>query len=226
MPASDPSAWVVHKFGGSSVADAECFQRVANILETHAPGRLGVVLSACRGVTDALLGLVARAEAQDDGWRGDLDALRARHDTIAEALLSADARQLYMAGFDRDRHDIEGILHTVKLTRSAAQNVRDLIAGYGEIWSTKLFREFFAARTKRPGKVQWVDARQAVVVEWGPLGPAVQWEESREKLGQIIGADFSGTLIITGFIASNRQGVQTTLGRNGSDFSATGRFMS
>ena len=75
-----------------------------------------------------------------------------------------------MAGFDRDRHDIEGILHTVKLTRSAAQNVRDLIAGYGEIWSTKLFREFFDARGKRPGEVQWIDARQAVVVRVGSAG--------------------------------------------------------
>jgi len=221
MPAPDPSAWAVHKFGGSSVADAECFKRVANILETLPPGRLGVVLSACRGVTDGLLGLVARAEAQDDSWRGELDALRARHDTIATNLLSADARQLYMAGFDRDRHDIEGILHTVKLTRSAATSVRDLIAGYGEIWSTKLFREFFASRKNRPGEVRWIDARQAVVVQWGPLGPAVQWEESRTRLHALVGADFKGTLIITGFIASNRQGVQTTLGRNGSDFSGS-----
>jgi bifunctional aspartokinase / homoserine dehydrogenase 1 len=221
MPASDPAAWVVHKFGGSSVADAECFKRVAHILETLPPGRLGVVLSACRGVTDALLGLVARAEAQDDSYRGELDALRARHAKIAETVLSAEAAKLYMAGFDRDRHDIEGILHTVKLTRSAAQNVRDLIAGYGEIWSTKLFREFFAARGKRPGAVQWVDARQCVVVEWGPLGPAVQWEESRKKLRELVPATFAGTLIITGFIASDRRGVQTTLGRNGSDFSGS-----
>src|SRR5690349_15248961 len=225
MPSPDPSAWVVHKFGGSSVADAECFRRVANILETLPPGRLGVVLSACRGVTDALLGLVARAEAQDDAWRGDLDALRARHATIAQSVLTAEAASLYMAGFDRDRHDIEGILHTVKLTRSAAQNVRDLIAGYGEIWSTKLFREFFAARGKRPGEVRWIDAREVVVVEWGPLGPAVQWEESRAKLRQLVAVDdvsgFKGTLIITGFIASDRRGVQTTLVRNGSDFSGS-----
>jgi aspartokinase/homoserine dehydrogenase 1 len=221
MPALDPSAWVVHKFGGSSVADAECFKRVANILETLPPGRLGVVLSACRGVTDALLGLVARAEAQDDAWRGELDALRARHDTIAAAVLAPPARQLYMAGFDRDRHDIEGILHTVKLTRSAAQNVRDLIAGYGEIWSTKLFKEFFAARAKRPGAVQWLDARKVVVVDWGPLGPAVQWEASRANLRRQVPADFQGTLIITGFIASDKRGVQTTLGRNGSDFSGS-----
>ena len=194
MPASDPTAWVVHKFGGSSVADAECFKRVANILETLPPGRLGVVLSACRGVTDALLGLVARAEAQDDAYRGELDALRVRHNAIAEALLKPETRQLYMAAFDRDRHDIEGILHTVKLTRSAANNVRDLIAGYGEIWSTKLFRDFFDARGGRPGAVRWIDARQAVVVEWGPLGPAVQWDESRAKLKALVGPDFKGTL--------------------------------
>src|SRR6187551_3836547 len=221
MQSADPSAWVVHKFGGSSVADAECFRRVAHILETLPPGRLGIVLSACRGVTDALLGLVARAESQDDAWRGDLDALRARHNTIAEALLSPDARQLYMAGFDRDRHDIEGILHTVKLTRSAAQNVRDLIAGYGEIWSTKLFREFFSGRGRRAGQTVWVDARRAVVVEWGPLGPAVQWSESKQNLSALVDPQFRGTLIITGFIASDRRGVQTTLGRNGSDFSGS-----
>src|SRR4029078_2621939 len=99
MPAPDPSAWVVHKFGSSSVADAECFRRVANILETLPPGRRGVVLSACRGVTDSLLGLVTRAEAQDDSYRGDLDALRARHATIAQAVLTPAAAQLYMAGF-------------------------------------------------------------------------------------------------------------------------------
>lgn len=221
MPASDPAAWVVHKFGGSSVADAECFKRVAHILETLPPGRLGVVLSACRGVTDALLGLVARAEAQDDAYRGDLDALRARHARIAETVLSPEAAKLYLSGFDRDRHDIEGILHTVKLTRSAAQNVRDLIAGYGEIWSTKLFREFFEARAKRFGATQWIDARECVVVEWGPLGPAVQWDESRAKLLAKVPATFQGTLIITGFIASDRRGVQTTLGRNGSDFSGS-----
>jgi aspartokinase/homoserine dehydrogenase 1 len=221
MPASDPTAWVVHKFGGSSVADAECFKRVANILETLPPGPLGVVLSACRGVTDALLDLVTRAESQDDSYRGELDALRSRHLAIAEGVLTPAATQLYMAAFDRDRHDIEGILHTVKLTRSAAQNLRDLIAGYGEIWSTKLFREFFAANAKRPGEVKWIDARQAVVVEWGPLGPAVQWEESRSRLKALVGPAFEGTLIITGFIASTRQGVQTTLGRNGSDFSGS-----
>ena len=214
--------WVVHKFGGSSVADAACFRRVAAILDSQAAGRLGVVLSACKGVTDALLSLVSQAERQDFGYKGGLEALRVRHAGIATELLGADAARLYMAAFDRDCHDIEGILHTVRLTRSAARNITDLIAGFGEIWSTRLFREFYDARVgRRAGEVRWVDARDVIVVEWGPLGPAVQWAESRERMQRVAPAGFDGTLIITGFIASDRAGVQTTLGRNGSDFSGS-----
>jgi aspartokinase/homoserine dehydrogenase 1 len=180
-----------------------------------------VVLSACRGVTDALLRLVSLAERQDESYRSEITALRARHATIAETLLSPESARLYLAGFDRDCHDLEGILHTVKLTRQAAHNVVDLIAGYGEIWSTKLFHRFLEERGSRRGPVQWVDARRVIVVEWGPLGPGIQWGESRANLQDLVDRDFKGTLVITGFIASKRNGVQTTLGRNGSDFSGS-----
>lgn len=217
----NPSPWVVHKFGGSSVADADCFRRVAAILESAPPAPLGVVLSACRGVTDALLRLVALAERQDEGFREELAQLRARHAEIATKLLTAEATQRYLAAFDRDCHDLLGVLHSVKLVRAAARHVSDLIAGYGEIWSTRLFHSFFQERAHRPGPVQWVDARRVVIAEWGPLGPGIQWAESRERLAALVPADFSGTLIITGFIASDARGVQTTLGRNGSDFSAS-----
>jgi aspartokinase/homoserine dehydrogenase 1 len=109
----------------------------------------------------------------------------------------------------------------VRLTRAAARNVTDLIAGYGELWSTKLFYRYFEERGGRPGPVKWIDARTVLVVEWGPLGPAVQRAESHEKLAAAVPRGLTGTLIITGFVASDRRGVQTTLGRNGSDFSGS-----
>src|SRR6185312_4269125 len=115
-------------------------------LDALPPGRLGIVLSACRGVTDALLRLVALAEQQDDSYRAELGKIRARHATIAETLLRPESAQLYLAAFDRDCHDLEGILHTVRLTRAAARNVTDLIAGYGEIWSTRLFHRYLEER--------------------------------------------------------------------------------
>ncbi|HEY3786784.1 MAG TPA: bifunctional aspartate kinase/homoserine dehydrogenase I [Steroidobacteraceae bacterium] len=219
MAKSEP--WVVHKFGGSSVADADCFRRVATILDTLPEGRLAVVLSACRGVTDALLRLVTLAETQDDSYRSEIAALRVRHATIAEALLTPESARMYLAGFERDCHDIDGILHTVKLTRAAARNVSDLIAGYGEIWSTRLFHRFMEEGRGPRGPFQWIDARRVVVVKWGPLGPGVQWAQSSARLAELVDPDLSGTLVITGFIASDHRGVQTTLGRNGSDFSAS-----
>jgi len=219
MASSD--RWIVHKFGGSSVADADCFARVATLLEAQARGRLAVVLSACRGVTDALLGLVSLAEQQDDAFHGEITRLRERHAQIAEKLLAAASTRQYLADFDRDCQDLEGILRTVKLTRTASREVSDLVAGYGELWSTQLFYKYFAERDARAGPVQWIDARRVVAVDWGSLGPAVQWSQSRASLAEMVDEDFSGTLIITGFIASKARGVQTTLGRNGSDFSAS-----
>ena len=213
--------WIVHKFGGSSVADADCFARVATLLESLPPGPLAVVLSACRGVTDALLRLVSLAEQQDDAFIAEIARLRERHAQIADTLLATESARLYLAGFDRDCQDLEGILRTVKLTRSAAREVSDLIAGYGEIWSTQIFYKYFEERARRAGAVQWVDARRVVTVEWGSLGPAVQWSQSHASMAEVVEADFTGTLIITGFIASKARGVQTTLGRNGSDFSAS-----
>jgi aspartokinase/homoserine dehydrogenase 1 len=223
MTSSAASAWVVHKFGGSSVADADCFRRVAAIIESQPSPRQGIVLSACKGVTDALLNLVALAERQDGGYVAQLQALRDRHAQIAGQLLSSEAAATWLARFDKDRADLTGILHTTSIMRSAAQNVRDLVAGYGEIWSTSLFAPFLAERraAAQGAPVRWLDARLCVVVEWGPLGPVVQWEASRAKLTSLLADGFVGTLVITGFIASNGQGIQTTLGRNGSDFSAS-----
>jgi aspartokinase/homoserine dehydrogenase 1 len=213
--------WRVHKFGGSSVADAACMQRVGRILEDERSSRLAVVLSACRGVTDALLGLLTAAERQDAQVAGELDTIRERHITIARALLNASDASVYIQQLDADCRDILGLLHAVHLTRSASAAIRDVVAGFGEIWSTRLFARYFSGITRRPGAVHWIDARDVVEVEWRTLGPAVRWPESRANAERVTPKDRAATLIITGFIARDVRGLQTTLGRNGSDFSAS-----
>jgi aspartokinase/homoserine dehydrogenase 1 len=195
-------------------------ERVARILESDPHPRLGVVLSACRGVTDALLNLLSAAERNEDSLKSRVDELEARHRKIAETLLSETACREYMKVFVEDCQAILGILQTVQLIRSASQAARDLVAGYGEIWSTRLFSEYLRSRGRRPGNVQWVDAREVVCVEWGPLGPTVQWDVSRANAQRIVPKE-PATLIITGFIARDPKGLQTTLGRNGSDFSGS-----
>jgi bifunctional aspartokinase / homoserine dehydrogenase 1 len=213
--------WVVHKFGGSSVADAACFRRVAEIVEASSNPREAIVLSACRGVTDALLGLVALAEHADEKFGPALKALKTRHLELAATLLSKAACEQYSAQLERDCLDIGGMLQTVRLIRSSNFSMRDVISGYGEIWSTRLFAPFLRERARIKGDILWIDARQVITVEWASLGPAVQWPASESNLQKLVPANFTGRLIVTGFIATTTKGTQTTLGRNGSDFSGS-----
>src|SRR5271165_3439381 len=213
--------WIVHKFGGSSVADAGCFQRVAEIVEASKNPREAVVLSACRGVTDSLLGLVTLAERADGDFLTALEAVRVRHIELAAALVSKQAQAAYGTDLDHDVRNIAGMLQTVRLIRTAPYSLRDVIAGYGEIWSTRLFAPYLRERARVAGEVRWIDARKVIVVEWGPLGPAVQWTESEAQLRKLVDDNFVGRLVVTGFIATTVKGLQTTLGRNGSDYSGS-----
>jgi aspartokinase/homoserine dehydrogenase 1 len=213
--------WIVQKFGGSSVADADCFRRVAAIVEAASNPREAIVLSACRGVTDALLGLVSLAERRDGDFAAAIEALKNRHKDLAAALVSKAACAAYAVQLEHDCQDIAGMLQTVRLIRSSTYSMRDVIAGYGEIWSTRLFVPLLRERARINGDVLWVDAREVIVVEWGSLGPAVQWTVSETNLHRLIPPRFTGRLVVTGFIASSTKGNQTTLGRNGSDFSGS-----
>jgi aspartokinase/homoserine dehydrogenase 1 len=213
--------WVVHKFGGSSVADAACFRRVAEIVEASSNPREAIVLSACRGVTDALLELVALAEQPHKEFGAAIRALKARHLDLAAELISKSAYESYKAQFERDCLDIAGMLQTVRLIRSSTYSMRDMIAGFGEIWSTRLFAPFLRERARIKGDILWIDAREVIIVEWASLGPAVQWSVSEANLKKLVPPNFIGRLIVTGFVATTTKGKQTTLGRNGSDFSGS-----
>jgi aspartokinase/homoserine dehydrogenase 1 len=196
-------------------------ERVAKILEDDPLPRVAAVLSACRGVTDALLALVSAAEDQEEGDAARLEAIRQRHVGIARTLLGEPAAGEYVEELTANCREIAGILQTVRLVRVASPVVRDLIAGYGEIWSTRLFSRYLQARGRRPGGVRWIDAREIVEIDAAPLGPTILWPESLANAERLIPRDPSVTLVITGFIARTREGLQTTLGRNGSDFSGS-----
>jgi aspartokinase/homoserine dehydrogenase 1 len=206
------------------MADAECIRRVAGILLGEKAQRQAVVVSAMAKMTDALLSLVSGAEQSSTSIRPGLDALALRYRTAAEALVSGPALQQVLESFQSDLRDAEDVLQAVSLVRSAADRSRDLIAGFGEIWSSRLLAAYLGEHCRRSGAdlaVRWVDARKVIVIEHGEMGPAVQWEESRARAEQHFGDMTRGIAVVTGFIAADKSGLYTTLGRNGSDFSAS-----
>ena len=213
------SRWKIHKFGGSSLGDADCFRRVAGLLLETGGQKTGVVVSAMGGMTDALLRLVTLAERDDQAYAAELNAIGERYAATARDLLEGDALVPVLDAWSQDADDIRDVLKAVALVRSAQRRSRDVVAGYGEIWSARLLAACLAQQSPQRGGT-WIDARQVIVVSQTELGPIVQWDPSQANFDAVVPADFTGIATITGFIAADEDGLQTTLGRNGSDFSA------
>ncbi|HEY5665794.1 MAG TPA: bifunctional aspartate kinase/homoserine dehydrogenase I [Gammaproteobacteria bacterium] len=212
--------WIVHKFGGSSLADAGCFRRVAGIVRSGGGASRGVVVSAMSGMTDQLFGVIDIA-ARGDDVSAPLAAIRERQAGTAAELLEPAAEKAYVADLDRDLADIRNVLDALSLVRSASHRSRDLISGYGEIWSARLLAAFLAQEEAGKTDVRFVNAREFVTIEHGEMGPIVRWEASAQNCASVMLPEEPGIRVVTGYIASDEAGLPTTLGRNGSDFSAS-----
>ena len=211
--------WKIHKFGGSSLADAECFKRVAGIVLGYDDARIGVVVSAMGGMTDALINLALAAEQDDPVYEQALQAIGERYAATARELIDGDRLVAVLDAWSKDSEDVIDVLRAIALVKSAPQRSRDVVAGYGEIWSARLLAAYLAQQSSQRGG-RWIDAREIVTVAETELGPTVLWDASQAKFDNLVSTEFEGIAVITGFIAADEEGLQTTLGRNGSDHSA------
>lgn len=209
--------WITHKFGGSSLADADAFRAVRDILLAGPESRQAVIVSAVAGVTDDLIGLVGMAGNRDEGYEEKARGIYQQQADLIEELVPAEPGQALLALVDSDIEEIEDVLKASWVMRTST-NTTDVVAGYGELWSARLL----AAVLAQAGRdVSWMDARDVLVVSPGELAPAVDWDASGANLeGWLAGHD-EEIIVVTGFVASDRTGAPTTLGRNGSDYSAS-----
>mmetsp|Transcript_5179 Transcript_5179/g.9034 ORF Transcript_5179/g.9034 Transcript_5179/m.9034 type:complete len:944 (-) Transcript_5179:1287-4118(-) len=229
----DQSGWFVHKFGGSSLADAERIANVATLIqkEYKAGRKLFVVLSAVYGVTNKLISMVETAAGRDKErhFLEGIEELRDMHEVIAERLLPVEARGPFLASLNADLRDLRDLLRAVWIARTASENLKEMIAGYGEMWSTQLVWSKLRSSTTT-FSCSWMDARDVLVVRrpnmnQGSSGSGLprrllNWQKSQSRLDGWIKANPTDVVVCTGFIASDEDGVGTTLGRNGSDYSA------
>ena len=199
----------VHKFGGSSLADATRIGALPALLEPDRAHPRWVVVSAMQGTTDALVALGERAATGGD-WHPGWEALRDRHHAAARALGLGDATTLALdAELDRLRSDLAALQDE---TGRPARLAR--VHGAGELLSSHLVQAALGAGWDR------LDARDVLVVHAGEMGVGVDWDASRARLAAWRAAHPARDVVVTGFIARDRSGDDTTLGRNGSDYSA------
>jgi len=213
-------SWVVHKFGGTSVADAERYRAAAEIVSARAPGeRTAVVVSAMSGVTNALIQSVELAASRDDSYLAKLDELKQKHLATIDALQLGPARTESLTEvIASDFGALAEVLRGVWITRLPSERIIEFVSGHGELWSAQLLHSYLDARDQSS---RWLDARQVLVVEPNGNTIAIDWQLSQEKLNAWLAGVDADFLVITGFVAATHDGIATTLKRNGSDLSGS-----
>lgn len=214
-------AWVIHKFGGTSVANADRYRQVASILSREPGTRKGIVVSAMSGVTDQLIGLAELAKKQDASYKGKTEELRGKHLETLSALGILSLTET----FETDFSNLLDLLRAIWLGKNYSEETLELIAGHGEVWSAQILNAYLATQHKAgtsgiPAST-WLDARQVLVVKPGETGPRVDWEVSKPRFQAWVRGHEQPWIVITGYVASTPDGIATTLKRNGSDFSAS-----
>ncbi len=205
---------IVMKFGGSSVADAERIRKVADIVSSLLPSKPILVLSAMGDTTDFLL------EAAQSALDGTvfMDSIEALHKKAVKDL------SLPTALFDDELapllSDLRSLLVGISLIRELTPKTKDYLVSFGERLSVRIAAAYFRS-AGIPS--QALDAWEAGIhsnSSFGSADPAEDsWTSIPEKILPILDA---GTLpIVTGFIAKDPSGSVTTLGRGGSDLTAT-----
>ena len=206
-------SWIVHKFGGTSVANAERYRKVAEIMAVEPGSRKAIVVSAMSGVTDKLIELVELAKKQDELYRTKSDELKQQHLRAAEGLGILDSMK---SVFDVDFANLGDILRAVWLGKSYSEETLELVAGHGELWSAQMLDAYLRtrceSRTDVPTgpasgipKSRWLDARQVLTVRPGETGPIVDWEISKPRFQQWLNESETPWIVITGYVASTRR---------------------
>ncbi len=208
----------VLKFGGSSVGDAAGMEQVARIITgEYAAGPVAVVLSAMKGVTDLLITSARLAERGSMEYHGIIRTIAEKHNAVIDVLIHEGGRGPVSGAVDRLLGELEDFLHGVELIRECSPRILDLVMSFGERLSCELMTGYLV---QCGIKAVPVDARDIIVTD-DTYGQAVvdyksTYANIKKRLGHL-----KALPVITGFIASSGNKVTTTLGRNGSDYTAS-----
>ncbi len=209
---------VVHKFGGSSLADAASIRQAAAIVADEAVSPCYIVVSAAYGTTDALLDCL-RGAAEGTDWRRSFARLRRRQTGLIDDTVNAVQRRDLHAALHEDFLALGKLLAAAELLHAASSEAADAVAAYGELWSMRLLTALLRGRGL---DAQTLDARRFLRVFKSAAGVEVDWAASEVRFGRALEAINAAVCVVPGFIACcAERGVTLTLGRNGSDWSAT-----
>ncbi len=210
----------VLKFGGTSVADASSMSQVVDIV-TKAVDRDRTILvaSAISGCTDTLIKIGNLAAERDENYKELINSLQTRHHEIIRDLLPMekqdDSKEVCDTLFDSLRSIAQGVYLLGELSPASL----DAIQAFGELWSTKIL----ATKLASIGiATKWIDSREIVRTLNKNGKNVVDIQKTYFRVNEMVESNqVTQLFVLPGFIASDKQGRTTTLGRGGSDYTAS-----
>ena len=222
MPPRQRRAPHVHKFGGASLADSAAVSRAIDIIQSHHPEPAVVVVSAMAGVTDALLAVAQQAVSGNERTLAPLiGQLRTRHAEAARALLPGGrGRTEMLAHITEVFEELEALAAGLRRLRELTPRTIDVVISRGERLSARLLAAALEAAGTR---ARYVDAVEVVHTDsaFGQASP--DFAHTDRSAQEILGPIIAGGIIpvVPGFIGATPTGEVATLGRGGSDLTAT-----
>jgi aspartokinase/homoserine dehydrogenase 1 len=247
-PQGSTNDWEVHKFGGASLATAELYRTVGDLLIKEAKGRgdgavpTMAVVSARAGMTDLLVKVVDSALSDFDQATQDLEQAVESQITLLKELAPPEITDPIEARCRSDAKDILSVVQSLKMIQTVPSVTMEVVTGFGEIWSAQTLNAYLMTKGV---PCEWIDARDILVVKsdsagLGEKGEASTggvvplWAETATRMSKwwnSVGREKgfwdldysveSPIVVVTGFVARTAKGVPTTLKRSGSDYSAT-----
>lgn len=210
----------VLKCGGSTLASVDAGKRVVEIVRAghKAPGDIVVVVSALYGVTNQLLEMVESAESgRLASSRTIIKNLRTQHQRMITGLVSKSKRSGLLKKITSSLDTLYEICESVARVHECSPRVRDRVVGHGELYASWLV----AAALPTSCKAVAVDARELIVTDDHYGNAHVLTKLTRENIAQVRASWRGRVPVVTGFIAATADGIPTTVGRNGTDYTAS-----
>ncbi|MEN2281901.1 bifunctional aspartate kinase/homoserine dehydrogenase I [Algoriphagus sp. SE2] len=208
----------VIKFGGSSVANPENIKKVFSIIqEKLKKHEIAIVFSAFGGVTESLLKISQLAKHGDSAYRDLLQSLEEKHLDMVRQLISVQNQSTVMTYVKVRFKELEDLFHGTFLIKENSPRTLDYVVSFGERLSAFILSESLAGKGL---KTQFLDAREVIKTN-DRFGQARVDFQTTNALIRSYFSKNEGIKVITGFIASTFKGETTTLGRSGSDYTAS-----
>jgi aspartokinase/homoserine dehydrogenase 1 len=209
----------VLKFGGSSVQNSANIRKVIDIVrDALKKDRCIVVVSAMGGITDLLIEAGKLAAGQDESYADKLKMIEARHLTVVKELIPDESQHELLNLVKNDFIELESICKAVFLLRELSSRTLDSIVSHGEFLSSGIIA---SAMVINQIPAIWMDSRKLIRTN-SAFGMAIpDMTVTTNLVNNFLNENPASLYVAPGFVASDTNGVTTTLGRGGSDYSAS-----